>query len=131
MQTQTIREKDGKVVWKHTYTIDGADAKFESQKVTAQEHADEVAAVVARMGNGRKSTLIEKAKGAVSIAKAELAPVRVPLDVLFDRQGKCEPCENNDLGKCLGMTGCGCYLWPKIREPKAKCPIGKWDALTI
>ena len=39
-------------------------------------------------------------------------------------------CENNVCGKCESMSGCNCYIAPKIRLGKEKCPINKWSQVS-
>ena len=70
-----------------------------------------------------KTSLVEKAKGAVKLAKAELGVDDVSLDVLQARREACSSCEHNDFGRC---SDCGCYLWAKTKLKSEKCPIGKW-----
>ena len=70
-----------------------------------------------------KTSLVEKAKGAVKLAKAELGVDDVSLDVLQTRREICSSCEHNDFGRC---SDCGCYLWAKTKLKSEKCPVGKW-----
>ena len=70
-----------------------------------------------------KTSMLDKVKGAVKLASAELGIDDVSLDVLNNRRDECSKCDLNDFGRCLS---CGCYLWAKTRLKKEKCPIGKW-----
>jgi len=70
-----------------------------------------------------KTTLLDKAKGAVKLAKAELGVDDVSLEVLTERRTICNTCDKNDFGRC---QECGCYLWAKTRLKSEKCPIGSW-----
>lgn len=140
----TAQTRDGDTLHIHTYRLDGARAEFighseqsmtemvATAKAAKAKAAELKAASEPAAEPAKKPTLVEKVKGAASIVRAEVEKpgARVPLDVVAARQAHCEPCDNNDLGKCLGMRGCGCYLWAKVREPGAECPLGLWDALT-
>jgi|TARA_E500000318_G_C3458423_1_gene171635 hypothetical protein len=70
-----------------------------------------------------KTSLVEKAKGAIKLGKAELGLNDVSLDVLNLRRSECNQCDKNEIGRC---TECGCYLWAKTKLKNEKCPIGKW-----
>lgn len=37
--------------------------------------------------------------------------------------------KNIETGKIV--FGCGCVLSAKVRSPKSKCPLGKWDEMKI
>lgn len=71
----------------------------------------------------KKTSLVEKAKGAIKLGKAELGIDDVSLDVLQMRRSECQKCDKNEIGRCLE---CGCYLWAKTKLKREKCPIGKW-----
>lgn len=70
-----------------------------------------------------KTSMIDKVKGAVKLATAELGIDDVSLEVLQTRRDTCQSCDLNDFGRCMS---CGCYLWAKTRLKKESCPIGKW-----
>lgn len=79
---------------------------------------------------------IEKLKSAywatVKFAKARMPSI--PPKILEDRQSICRSCNQWD-SQAINGTGrckkCGCSTWAKLRMATEKCPLGKWEAVSV
>ena len=60
--------------------------------------------------------------------------VTTPPDILAERESTCRACEWWDAA-ALNATGrcrkCGCSTWAKLRMATERCPIGKWEAVSV
>lgn len=67
--------------------------------------------------------------GAVALAKANLGIGAVSDTVYSERRAICLSCDRyNGFGVC---SECDCYLDAKVRIANQKCPIDKWQKVTI
>ena len=57
-----------------------------------------------------------------------------PPDILAEREAICRACPEWDAA-ALNSTGrcrkCGCSTWAKLRMATERCPIGKWEAVSV
>jgi hypothetical protein len=57
-----------------------------------------------------------------------------PPDILAAREATCRACPEWD-SAAMGGTGrcqiCKCSTWAKLRMSTERCPIGKWQSLTV
>ena len=67
-------------------------------------------------------------------AWAESGFKQTPQKTIEDRLDVCKKCEFwdaaalNNTGRCLK---CGCSTWAKLRLATERCPLGKWEAVTL
>jgi hypothetical protein len=79
---------------------------------------------------------IEKLKSAywatIKFARAGLPSISP--EALESRQSICRSCDQWD-AKAINGTGrckkCGCSTWAKLRMATEKCPLGKWEAVSV
>ena len=57
-----------------------------------------------------------------------------PPDILAAREAICRACPEWDAA-ALNSTGrcrkCGCSTWAKLRMATERCPLGKWEAVSV
>lgn len=57
-----------------------------------------------------------------------------PPEILAEREATCRACDQWDAA-ALNATGrcrkCGCSTWAKLRMATERCPIGKWEAVSV
>lgn len=57
-----------------------------------------------------------------------------PTEILSDREATCRACQEwnatalNNTGRC---KKCGCSTWAKLRMATERCPLGKWEAVSV
>ena len=57
-----------------------------------------------------------------------------PSEVLTERESICRACDQWD-AQAINGTGrckkCGCSTWAKLRMATERCPLGKWEAVSV
>ena len=57
-----------------------------------------------------------------------------PPEILAEREATCRACDQWDAA-ALNNTGrcrkCGCSTWAKLRMATERCPLGKWEAVSV
>ena len=57
-----------------------------------------------------------------------------PSEILTERESICRSCDQWDAA-ALRNTGrckkCGCSTWAKLRMATERCPLGKWEAISV
>jgi len=57
-----------------------------------------------------------------------------PQEILTERESICRSCDQWD-AKAINGTGrckkCGCSTWAKLRMATERCPLGKWEAVSV
>jgi predicted Zn-ribbon and HTH transcriptional regulator len=60
--------------------------------------------------------------------------VATPPEILAEREATCRACTEWD-AEALNKTGrckkCGCSTWAKLRMATERCPLGKWEAVSV
>ncbi len=57
-----------------------------------------------------------------------------PLEILATREATCRACPEwaaealNNTGRC---RKCGCSTWAKLRMATERCPLGKWEPVSV
>lgn len=57
-----------------------------------------------------------------------------PPEALVTREAACRACDQWDAA-ALNATGrcrkCGCSTWAKLRMATERCPLGKWESISV
>jgi hypothetical protein len=71
----------------------------------------------------KSASLASLASGAIKLAKSEIGIGIASPEVIADRRGTCEACDQWNHGRCMK---CGCFTYAKTRLTNERCPLGKW-----